>query len=286
MRTLAFSGLAALIVAASSGSAQQGAGAQGAPAPAQSPASRRPPATTVAQSYSLEEIQTGQSRFAAQCGFCHGRDAQGGESGPDLTRSALVAEDVRGDRIGPVIHSGRPEKDMPSFTLPGADIAAIVAFIHDAKSKAESVAGGRRSVDAKDLETGNAEAGKRYFTGTGGCTKCHSLTGPFANVGSRYQGLRLLERMLYPRGGAASRSAPFLPPVTITTAAGEKIDGKLAYRDEFTITLIDSEGWIRSWPATGVKIEGEDPLQAHAGQLGKYTEEEIHDVFAFLETLK
>ena len=76
------------------------------------------------------------------------------------------------------------------------------------------------------------------------------------------------------------------PPVTITTAAGEKIDGKLAYRDEFTITLIDSEGWSRSWPATGVKIDGEDPLQAHTGQLGKYTEEEIHNVFAFLETLK
>lgn len=281
MRSLSFSGLAALIVAASSVSAQQGT-----PAPAQSPASRRPPATAVAQSYSAEEIQTGQSRFASQCGFCHGRDAQGGESGPDLTRSPLVSEDVRGDRIGPVIRSGRPEKDMPAFTLPDADIAAIVAFIHDAKSKAESVAGGRRSVDAADLETGDAEAGNRYFTGVGGCIKCHSLTGPFANVGSRYQGLRLLERMLYPRGVAGSRGAPFLPPVTITTVAGEKIGGKLLYRDEFTVTLIDSEGWSRSWPAAAVKVEGEDPLQAHTGQLTRYTDQEIHDVLAFLEALK
>lgn len=278
MHHFGFIGLAAPILAVSPLLAQQGA-------PGQSPASRRPPATTVVQSYTAEEIQTGQSRFASQCGFCHGRDAQGGESGPDLTRSALVAEDVRGDRIGPVIRSGRPDKDMPAFTLPAADIAAIVAFIHDAKSKAESVAGGRRSVDAADLETGNAEAGKQYFNGAGGCLKCHSLTGPFATVGSRYQGLRLLERMLYPRGGG-SRDAAFLPPVTITTATGEKVGGKLLYRDEFTVTLIDSEGWSRSWPAATVKVEGEDPLRVHSEQLGRYTDEEIHDVFAFLETLK
>jgi cytochrome c oxidase cbb3-type subunit III len=286
MPSLRFIAFAALILAASQSAAQQSAGGAGDLAPGQSPASRRPPATTVAQSYTAEEIQTGQSRFAAQCGFCHGRDAQGGESGPDLTRSTLVAEDVRGDKIGSLIRSGRPEKGMPSFTLSAADTAAIVAFVHDAKFKAESAAGGRRSVDPADLETGHAEAGKRYFTGAGGCIKCHSLTGPFATVGSRYQGLRLLERMLYPRGDSGSRNAPVLPPVTLTTATGEKVTGKLAYRDEFTITLIDSEGWSRSWPAAAVKIEGEDPLRVHAEQLGRYSDEEIHDVLAFLETLK
>jgi cytochrome c oxidase cbb3-type subunit 3 len=92
--------------------------------------------------------------------------------------------------------------------------------------------------------------------------------------------------MLYPRGDSGSRNAPVLPPVTLTTATGEKVTGKLAYRDEFTITLLDSEGWSRSWPAAAVKIEGEDPLRVHAEQLGRYSDEEIHDVLAFLETLK
>lgn len=279
-------GLAALILAASHAYAQQSPGGRGGLAPGQSPASRRPPSTATPQAYSPGEIQAGESRFAAQCGFCHGRDAQGGETGPDLTRSALVAQDMRGDKISPVILSGRPDKGMPAFALAPADVAAIVAFIHNAKSKAESEAGGRRSVDASDLQTGNAEAGKRYFNGAGGCIKCHSLSGSFATVGSRFQGLALLQRMLYPHAGRGPGTEVALPRVTITTATGEKVTGALAHKDEFTITLIDSDGWNRSWPAAAVKLEGEDPLQTHAEQLARYTDEEIHDMLAYLQTLK
>jgi cytochrome c oxidase cbb3-type subunit III len=285
MRTL---GMVALILVAwpefaRQSSAQSPAG-RGAPAPGQSPASQRPPATAVPQSYSAGQIQAGESRFVSECGFCHGRDAQGGESGPDLTRSSLVAEDVRGDKIGPVILSGRADKGMPAFRLPAADVAAIVAFIHDEKSKAESAAGGRRSVDLSDLETGNVEAGKRYFSGDGGCIKCHTLSGSFATVGTRFQGLALLQRMLNPSRGP--RTGSFLPAVTITLASGQKVTGKLAYRDEFTVTLIDSDGWTHSWPAAEVKVESDDPLQAHFEPLGRYTDEEIHDLFAFLQTLR
>ena len=285
MRYIPLIGLAGLILIAAPSHAQQSPG-RGGRAPGQSPASRRPPATTVPQAYTAEQIQAGESRFISQCGFCHGRDAQGGESGPDLTRSMLVAKDVRGDKIGPLVLSGRLEKGMPAFTLAAADIAAIVAFIHDVKSKAESVGGGRRSVDIGDLQTGNIEAGKRYFNGAGGCAKCHSLSGSFATIGSRFQGLGLLERMLYPRSSRGPRTEATLPTATITTATGQKIAGKLAYRDEFTITLIDSDGWNRSRPASTVKIEVEDPLQAHVELLGKYTDEAIHDVLAYLQSLK
>ena len=80
--------------------------AQGRGGQAQSPASQRPPQTVTPQSYPAELVQAGQARFVSQCGFCHGRDAAGGETGPDLTRSLLVAEDVRGDKIGPVVRAG------------------------------------------------------------------------------------------------------------------------------------------------------------------------------------
>jgi cytochrome c oxidase cbb3-type subunit III len=266
--------------------AQQGTGGRGGVAAGQSPAAQPPPATKTPESYSGDQIQAGESRFASQCGFCHGRDAQGGESGPDLTRSALVAEDMRGDMIGPTIRSGRPAKGMPAFSLSDSDMAAIVAFIHDAKTKAETESGGRRSVDVDDLQTGSSEAGKRYFNGSGGCAKCHSLAGSFATVGARFQGLALLQRMLYPTSGRGPGAAPVPPMITVTTAKGQQVTGKLAYRDEFTITLIDSDGWNRSWPIGSVKIDGEDPLRAHAEQLGRYTDEDIHDVFAYLQTLK
>ena len=182
-----------------------------APPSIQSPASQKPPATKTAQTFAPELIQAGRSRFASECGFCHGRDTQGGESGPDLTRSVLVADDLRGDKLGPFLRTGNPDKGMPAFSLSDGDLAAVVAFIHDEKSKAESETGGRRSVEPADLQTGNAEAGRRYFNGAGGCARCHSLSGDFATIGSRLPGIgppppHALPR-LWPRRGSGTHSA-------------------------------------------------------------------------------
>ena len=221
------------------------------------------------------------------CGFCHGRDALGGETGPDLTRSALVASDVRGSKLGPMIRTGRPEKGMPPFTVSDTDLLAIVAFIHDAKMKAETLGGGRRSVDVTDLATGSADKGQAYFNGAGGCATCHQVSGEFGKVGARYQGLALLQRLLYPGSGPRFNNPQPAPPVmTVKTNDGKTVTGKLVYRDEFTITVMDDDGWTRSWPVAAVTISGDDPLKAHVDQLGKYTEADMHDVYAFLSTLK
>src|SRR5271165_3536895 len=80
-------------------------------------------------------VERGGPVFLQQCAFCHGRDTAGGEEGPDLTRSKLVAADAGGDKIAPVIREGRPEKGMPRFSLSDSDMAAVVAFIHDQKTK-------------------------------------------------------------------------------------------------------------------------------------------------------
>jgi cytochrome c oxidase cbb3-type subunit 3 len=276
---------ALLVYAASMVQAQRGRGAGAAPAAPQgrgqgSPASQRPPQTATPQQYPPEQVEAGRTRFGAQCGFCHGRDAAGGESGPDLTRSALVAADVRGDRIGPVVRSGR--NGMPPFTLPDPDLAAIVAYIHDQKTQADSAVGGRRSVDISDLQTGNANAGKKYFETA--CTKCHSPTGDLAGLATRVQGLPLLQRMLYPSG--PRRDPNRAPQVTVTLADGQRVTGRLAYRDEFTIALTDAAGWYRSWATKQIRFTVDDPLQAHVEQLGKYTDADMHDVLAYLQTLR
>jgi len=89
-----------------------------------SPASQKPPQTVTPQTYPPDLVQRGQGLFASNCGFCHGRDAMGGETGPDLTRSALVAEDVRGDKITPVVRTGRIDKGMPPGPRRGVARAA------------------------------------------------------------------------------------------------------------------------------------------------------------------
>jgi cytochrome c oxidase cbb3-type subunit 3 len=210
----------------------------------------------------------------------------GGETGPDLARSTLVAEDVRGDKIVPLVRTGRIDRGMPAVNLPDADISAIVAFIHDTKAKAESLEGNRRTVDVADLQTGNAQAGRQYFNGAGGCTKCHSPTGDFAGLANRLQGLQLFQRMLYPGGRGRGGAPPPAPAATINLPSGETVTGRVVYRDEFAIAITDAAGYYRSWPMSKVKVAIQDPLEAHVAQLAKYTNDDMHDVLAYLQTLK
>ncbi|HTA71518.1 MAG TPA: c-type cytochrome [Bryobacteraceae bacterium] len=274
----------AALIAAASAIAQPKGQAKGAPRnPAQSPASQPGPKTATPQSYPVEQVQAGELRFTSQCGFCHGRDATGGETGPDLTRSELVAEDVRGNKIGPVLRAGRPDKGMPAFALSEADASAIVAFLHDQKTKFETLGGGRRAVDTADLTTGDATAGRLYFNGAGGCSGCHSVTGDLARIATRYQGLTLLQRMLYPTAG---KPAPARPKVTVTLTTGKKISGRLASEDEFTIVVLDPAGARKTFEKLAVEFKIDDPMSAHFDQLGKYTDQDMHDVFAYLDTLK
>ena len=251
-------------------------------------AGQRPPATAVAQTYSAEQVQTGRAIFTSQCAFCHGRDAMGGETGPDLTRSQVVAEDVRGDKIVAMIRGGKPEKGMPPFPqLSESDVAAVVAFVHDAKVKAESFEGNRRTVEVTDLQTGDAKAGEAYFNGPGGCATCHSATGDLAGIATRIQGLTLLQRMLYPSGrGGKPGVQPYAATVTVTPATGAPVTGRLAYRDDFVIALTDATGAYRSWSTARVKYSIEDKLEAHVAQLPKYSDKDMHDVLAYLHTLK
>jgi cytochrome c oxidase cbb3-type subunit 3 len=252
------------------------------PDPARSPASQPLPKTVTPQVYTAAQIRAGEPKYISQCGFCHGRDASGGEGGSDLTRSKLVAEDNRGDRIGPVVRAGRPDEGMPAFTVTDADLIAMVAFIHDQKTKSEALGGGRRSVEEMDLTAGNAEAGRRYFDGVGGCAGCHSATGDLKGVATKYQGLALLQRMLYPSG----RPAPARPKVTVSLASGQTVAGPLASEDEFTIVILDPAGARQTYKKTDVKFKIDDPMSAHFDLLGKYTDDDMHNVFAYLDTMK
>jgi cytochrome c oxidase cbb3-type subunit 3 len=282
MRTRGFVWAAAWLAVASAAATAAGLQAQG--RGQSSPASVRPTQASRAQTYTRDQIDAGRVRFAAQCGFCHGRDAAGGEGGTDLTRSELVGADVRGDRIRPLVRGGRPEKGMPPFALPETDLTAIVAFIHDQRAQAAAATGGRRAVEAADLQTGNVEAARRYFATA--CAQCHSGTGDLAGVATRYEGLALLQRLLYPGGGRGAGPPPRPPRVIVTLRSGQTVSGRLAYRDEFTITVTDDTGWRRSWPTSQVTYTVDDPLQAHVEQLGKYTDADMHDVLAYVQTLR
>src|SRR5262249_40496674 len=151
--------------------------------------------------------------------------------------------------------------------------------------KSEMRQGSRRSVEADDLQTGDARAGKAYFDGAGGCSKCHSPTGDLSGLANRFEGLALLQRMLYPPSVEGTRRA--VPAqVTVTLPSGQTTAGTLMYRDEFTIALIDASGSYRSWSTSDVKFSVADPLEAHAALLEKYSDADVHNVLAYLQTLR
>jgi len=245
------------------------------PTEAKHPSYSRPDSASVDPS---EQAKSGGALFQQNCAFCHGRDAAGGETGPDLTRSKLVAQDVAGDKIAEVLRQGRPEKGMPPFTFSAPEVAELVAFIHEQRSQAKLHNGNRRGVDVADLQTGNVAAGKRYFNGAGGCASCHSPTEDLAGIASRYEGLELEERMLYP-DDAKSR-------VTVTLSSGKTLKGTLAYLDEFTVGLRDASGVYRSWPVRSVRYSLDSPVEAHVAQFPKYTDADIHNLMAYLQTLR
>jgi cytochrome c oxidase cbb3-type subunit 3 len=223
-------------------------------------------------------VEQGKSLFGENCAFCHGRDGGGGESGPDLMDSDLVTSDVRGNKIGAVVRNGRPENGMPAFKLSPQEITELAAFLHSRKKQSESRPGGRRGVSVSDLQTGKVEAGKQFFNGAGACSSCHSPTGDLAGVARRYRGLELEKRMLYPRPAPAT--------VSITLPSGQTIAGKLAFQDEFTIGLTDEAGWYQSWLASQVKYTINAPAEAHVELLGKYTDGDVHNLMAYLQTLR
>lgn len=224
----------------------------------------------------------GEKLYAAACAFCHGPDARGA-GGPSLVRSEVVLHDDRGELIGSVIQKGRPDKGMPAMpdTTP-AQIAEIAEYLHLLVERAAN-RGLYGTLYSNDVLTGDAKAGEAYFNGAGGCRGCHSPTGDLAHIAARYSGVNLQNRWLWPSGGRGGGAAA---QATVTLPSGEHVTGRVRVLDDFDVSIVDASGAYHAWPRSAVTVQLDDPLKAHRELLAKYADTDIHNVTAYLATLK
>jgi mono/diheme cytochrome c family protein len=243
-------------------------------------------------------VERGAKLYTANCGGCHGPSARGGAGAPDLVRSILVLDDEKGILIAPVIRNGRPDLGMPKSNLADPQVADIVAWLH-----VQTWSAGHRSTYAfQDVLTGDPKKGEAYFQST--CAACHSASGDLKGIGGRYDAFTLQARWLQPRGGraggggggrggrgaanAGNGSNRAAITVTVTPPSGKPVTGTLDRVDDFSVSLRDSSGQYHSFTREGAvpKVEVNDPLRPHSDLLRKYTDADIHNVTAYLVSLK
>jgi cytochrome c oxidase cbb3-type subunit 3 len=231
-------------------------------------------------------VDRGKAIYGVNCNFCHGSDARGGEGGPNLLRSDLVLNDKSGEGIAPVVQKGRIELGMPKFNLSMAQISDVAAFIHSFQVGGYDIS----RMTPPSIVVGDPTAGEQYFKTT--CGTCHSATGDLKGIASTITDPeRLQQTWLMPgaRGGLGARGGR-VPPTTVsvTWASGKRAEGRLNRIDDFFVTLTDADGGQHTFARDGdtPKVEIHDPLEPHKDLLGRYSDRDIHNVTAYLVTLK
>ena len=232
-------------------------------------------------------IERGKTLYSVNCQFCHGADTRGGDGGPSLLRSSIVLDDRNGELMAPVIQNGRTDRGMPKFAFSAEQVADVAAYIHTFKAAGYD----ESRVKPPSIIVGDAKKGEAFFNAK--CAACHAPAGDLRGLASKIRDERLLQQTWLMPGSGGGRGGPppvTVPPVTVTVTlpSGEKVEGKLDRIDDFVVALTAADGTHRSFRTSGdtPKVEIHDPLQPHKDLLRTYSDPDIHNVTAFLVTLK
>jgi cytochrome c oxidase cbb3-type subunit III len=243
-------------------------------------------------------IARGNGLYGAYCRACHGADLRGGDQGgPNLLRSPVVLNDRAGELLSPVILNGqRGTGVMPPIPMMPDDVRAVAEYIHSVaatmRGQGSPPAG---DTPVLDVVVGDASRGQAYFGAT--CGSCHSVSGDLRGIASRIPDPTTLQNYWLSAGGVLGRGrggpGSAGPPrrevmVTVTPASGAKVEGALVRIDDFYVVIRLADETERSFTRSGEVplVEMRDPYEPHRKLLPTYSDSDIHDVTAYLVTVK
>jgi mono/diheme cytochrome c family protein len=232
--------------------------------------------------------------YAANCTACHGADARGTPQGPNLVRSLVVLRDRYGSTLGPFLRASHPPVPLtgkaaapaasPFEGLTSRDVLLLAHYLRD---RVNDTLRGAPMFKPGNVLTGDPKAGAEYFQGEGGCAQCHSPAGDLAGVGKRLEPVTLQQRFLFPHTARRQGPDAKVVTVTVTTESGQTLTGEIDRMDDFNVSFRDAAGNYHSVRRTpGTRVVKTDPFAAHVALLSRITDKNIHDVVAYLETLK
>ena len=233
------------------------------------------------------DLAHGKTLYGVNCQACHGKDLRGGDmGGPNLLRSQVTLSDQGGELIVPVIQGSHQAMGMPAIGLSIEDSKTVAAYIRSviATIGVQGTPPGKQ--EPPSIVVGNANDGKGYFAAN--CAKCHSSEGDLRGIASRVVDPKLLQATWLMGSGRTGASEKALSRVTVIMPSGEKAEGTLVRMDDFLVTLKLNDGSHRSFRRSGDSptVMVSDPLKFHKDMLSVYTDKDIHDVTAYLVTLK
>jgi cytochrome c oxidase cbb3-type subunit 3 len=215
--------------------------------------------------------------YQQNCAFCHGPQARGATA-PSLVTSDLVLGDDHGEHLAPFLKSGRPEKGMPAFSqLTDQQRTDLAEFLHQ---QVEDVAN-RGAYRLQNIVVGDAAKGKTYVTAH--CMSCHS-SATFAHIAGKFRTADQLQRgWVWPRPADNTLAIT----ATVKSADGAVLSGRVTQVSDFRITLISSDGQTHILDRVpGVDVALKDPLAPHQAIADTLANDDMHNVTAYLESLK
>jgi cytochrome c oxidase cbb3-type subunit 3 len=265
---------------------------------AQAPAPATPVSASVARGEALYN-QLG-------CVACHGVAGQGGtNNAPDLGRSTLAQISDGGMTLQAFLNVGRPERGMPASpgltTAQASDLSdRLRAFAAAQAAQAARTGGGLpAALDGTTLSilVGDPNHGRTFFNGpVGKCATCHAVRenqpSPAANlahIAAKYKTDKDLQaHWLLPRDQAWSPRDDNTVTAVASYADGHSVSGTLTSVSDFKLVIRDAAGARTTIPIVKgePKVRLVDRLQPHLDLFRSYQDNDIHNVTAYLATLK